>query len=95
MVEFSDLFDNEEDVFQKKAKVCNSKRTDSRSYDTLATLLVTLGSRTHGLRHKLLLSNERSDWVSYGLWPANENKDVKLRRRSPDHCKKRNCPFIA
>ena len=25
MVEFSDLFDDESDVFQKKAKVCHSK----------------------------------------------------------------------
>lgn len=27
MVEFSDLFDNEDDVFQKKAKVCNTLQT--------------------------------------------------------------------
>ena len=27
MVEFSDLFDNEDDVFQKKAKVCTTLPT--------------------------------------------------------------------
>jgi hypothetical protein len=30
MVEFSDLFDNEDDVFQKKAKVCHHTTPQSQ-----------------------------------------------------------------
>jgi len=39
MVEFSDLFDNEDDVFQKKAKVCHQLFSlPSHPYSTIRPL---------------------------------------------------------
>lgn len=78
MVEFSDLFDNEDDVFQKKAKVWlnNQTHTDQPSAPLRSPWLIQAHASPTLVLLAQSLRNYPGKWGQTECWKEQESKEV-------------------